>query len=193
MIRFVDLSPTVRRLVGAGLVAVLALGVAWFGNRVMQEGNRGPAGTPEVGGEPEGIALRTVTLYFAEPNGVGLRAERREVLARPDRGGNVAAAMTELAAGPLTGLGPVLPRGTRVRHVFVDGSGGAYIDFTADVRRGFPGALPEEMRAVTAIARTLAANFDDLRTFVILVDGKPAATLGGHLDVSRPLTLAEWN
>lgn len=186
-------TPNVKTMVGVGLLLVLALFVAWFGNRVMQEGNRGPAGTPEVGVEPKGTPLRTVTLYFGDRSGAGLRAERREILAHADRGGDVAAMMGELAAGPLTGLEPVLPPGTKVRHVFVDATGGVYLDFSAEIRSGFTGALPQEMRALTAIARTLSRNFAELRSFVILIDGKPAATLAGHLDISRPLTLAEWD
>lgn len=186
------MTPTLRRVLGALGILLLAGTVALLGQRLFKEGSRGPAGTPEVGAEPEGLALRTVTIYFGSPDAAGLAAERREVLAQADLAGDVAAAVGELAAGPIGKLRPVLPPGTRVEHVFTDGAGNVYLDFSPELRRRFEGGLPGEILALRALARTLAVNFNRINAFVILIDGRPASTLGGHLDLSRPLFVADW-
>lgn len=186
------MTPTTRRIAGAAGILLLALVVALLGQRLFKEGSRGPAGTPEVGAEPEGLALRTVTVYFGAADAAGLAAERREVLAHDDLAGDVAATVAELAAGPIGALRPVLPAGTHLHHVFADASGNVYLDFGPELASRFEGGLPGEILALRALARTLAANFGRVGSFVILIDGKPAATLGGHLDISRPLAVADW-
>jgi hypothetical protein len=169
-----------RRATGALGILLLAGTVALLG-QLLFKGSRGPPAR-QGGAEPEGLALRTVTIYFGSPDAAGLAAERREVLAHADLAGDVAAAVGELAAGPIGKLRPVLPPGTRVEHVFTDGAGNVYLDFSPELRRRFEGGLPGEILALRGLARTLAVNFNRINAFVILIDGKPASTLGSHLD-----------
>ena len=68
------MTPTLRRALGAGGILLLALVVALLGQRLFKEGSRGPAGTPEVGAEPEGLALRSLTVYFGARDAAGLAA-----------------------------------------------------------------------------------------------------------------------
>lgn len=180
----------------AWMAAILALlvTIGYLGNRIFTRERQGPAGATAPGEEPEGIEFRTVTLYFGDPDSVGLVAERRDVLARPDQAGNLAGALEDLAAGPTTALVPLFPAGTRVRHVFLDGSSGTvYIEFSRELLGGPAGGLSRELMLVRSIARTLSANFPGLSRFQILVEGRAVPALGGHLDTGRPLLLSEWN
>lgn len=184
---------TPGRIAWAAAVLALLLAIGFLGNRIFTRERQGAAGTEALGEEPEGIEFRTVTLYFGDPDSVGLSAERRDVLARSDLAGNLTGALEDLAAGPLTRLVPTLPPGTRVRHVYLDGSGTVYVDFSGELLAGPAGGLSRELLAVCSIARTLSANFSGLSRFQILVEGRAVPTLGGHLDTGRPLRLSEWN
>ena len=47
----------------------------------------------------------------------------------------------------------------------------------------------EELLAVYALVNSIVLNFPAVRKVQILLDGRPATTLAGHVDLSRPLTL----
>jgi hypothetical protein len=181
------------RIAGAVLVLVLLVAIAVLGNRIFTAERRGPAGTEALGDEPLGLEIRTLTLYFGARDSVALAAERRDIQARPDLTGNLSGMMADLAAGPLTDLVPVIPAGTRVRHVFVDPAGTVYIDFSGEIQSGLDGGLSHELMVIRSIARTMTVNFTGLNRLQILVDGRIVPSLGGHLDTSRPLALAEWD
>ena len=184
---------TPGKILSAAVVLALLAGIGIIGNRLFTEEKRGPAGTEVTGDEPLGIELRTVTLYFGAPDSISLTPERRDVPARSDMAGNLTGALEDLAAGPLGPLVPTLPQGTRVMHVFLDGEGTAYVDFSPDFLVGMDGSLSREVMAIRSIARTLAANFTGLTRLQILVEGRIVPTLGGQLDLTRPLELSEWN
>ena len=184
---------TPGRIVGGVAVLVLLLAIGFLGNRIFTRERPGAAGTEAPGEESEGIEFRTVTLYFGDPDSVGLSAERRDVLARSDQAGNLTGALEDLAEGPMTGLVPTFPPGTRVRHVFLDGSGTVTMDFSRELLAGPAGGLSRELMVLRSIARTLSANFSGLSRFQLLVEGRAVPSLGGHLDTGRPLLLSEWN
>lgn len=176
----------------AGVLGVL-IAIAVFGHLLFRGEQAGPAGTTEVGDESAGTEFRTVTLYFADPEGTGLAAERRDLLAGGDTSTLVAATIEALAAGPLGRLAPTLPRGTRIRNVFVDREGVVYIDFSGELAAGLRGAgLSEETLLLRSLARTLGVNFRGARRLVVLVQGEPVDALAGYFDLSRPLVLSEW-
>ena len=48
------------------------------------------------------------------------------------------------------------------------------------------------MATLTTILRTVALNFPDTRSCVILVEGAQVETLAGHLDMARPFDPRRW-
>ena len=80
-----------------------------------------------------------------------------------------------------------LPAGTRLRQVFVLDNGVAYLDFSADLREGMGGGSMEELLTVYAIVDSVVLNIAEIDRVGILVNGRPVATLNGHLDLRRPL------
>lgn len=186
------LRPTRSRVIGALLVLVLLGAMALIGNRLFTRERLGAAGTEALGDEPVGLEIRTLTLYFGVADSVALGAERRDIPSHSDLSRDLADLFDDLAAGPATDLVPLLPKGTRVRHVFLDGSGTVYVDFTGELVTGFQGGLSRELLLVRSIARTLTANSTGISRLQILVNGRAVPSLGGHIDLSRPLTLSEW-
>ena len=58
---------------------------------------------------------------------------------------------------------------------------------------GLPvGGSAAEYYSISALVRTLGANFPEVRAVQILVDGQPVDSLAGHFDTSGPLDVATW-
>lgn len=187
------MKPTAARVTGAVVVLVLLIAIAVVGNRIFTRERLGPAGTEAPGEEPIGLEIRTLTLYFGARDSVALVAERRDLPSHSDLSGDLAETFDDLAAGPTSAASLALvPEGTRVRHVFVDGAGTVYVDFTGEFLTGMKGGLSEELMLIRSIARTLSVNYAGLSHLQILVDGRVVDVLGGHLDLSRPLPLSKW-
>ena len=63
----------------------------------------------------------------------------------------------------------------------------AYVDLSAEVRP-LPGAGSQgELLSVYSLVNSVVANFPVVKRVQLLVDDKPVETLGGHVDLSRPL------
>lgn len=64
----------------------------------------------------------------------------------------------------------------------------AVIDLNRNVKRKPLGAMGAELLCVQAIVNTALANCETAACALILVEGQPADTLWGHIDISGPLT-----
>jgi len=142
----------------------------------------------------QAVGLRSVVLYFADPSAEGLVTERREIPAGAVLEERVEATLRALAAGPdQQGALPILPREARVVQSFYDEEDGVlYVDFNTALVTQQPGGSAAEYYSISALVRTLGANFPEVTAVQILVDGQPVDSLAGHFDTSRPLDVATW-
>lgn len=147
-----------------------------------------PAARPEGEVAAAEAARRiSVRLYFDAPDQDGLLSEEREVAFSSDLARQVRIVVEELARGPQTALVPTLPPETRVLDVFVVAQGAAYVNLSAEAASGMPGGSTAELHSVYSVVNTVVTNFPAVRRVQILVDGRPVTSLGGHVDLSRPL------
>jgi Sporulation and spore germination len=134
----------------------------------------------------------TATLFFGSPDGQSLVPMRRDVpLAESvvEQGRQIVVAqLTEVAPEPYVS---VIPPGTMLRAFYVTERGDAFVDLSSDVVRAHPGGSLNELLTVYAIVNAVAANLPAARRVQILVDGKEADTIAGHVDLRRPLTRNE--
>jgi hypothetical protein len=171
------------------VVAVTAPRWAHWLRREVPEPESGDSGG---GGGEEEEAPRVerqinVKLFFQAADRPGLAIEERPVKFSTDLAGQVRAVMDELIRGPRTGLQPTLAAQTRVLEVFVSARGVAYVDLSKEARDVASGGSEAELITVYSVVNSLTANFPALKRVQILVDDKPAATLAGHVDLTRPL------
>jgi spore germination protein GerM len=151
----------------------------------------------EITGEIEiadELGTRSVTLYFGNRRADGLVSETRSIQTRLHRDEEVEAVVAELIAGPERG-GAVrtLPAGTRLRQAFYDEEQRLlYLDFSQELVSGLNGGSAMELVTLGALLKTIAVDFPEIEQVQILVDGLEVETLGGHVDVTRPLRTAEW-
>jgi spore germination protein GerM len=176
-----------RRLWGWLLVMVLvvaAVGALWvlFGSL---RRDRGPLGTAM---QDETLARgEELTIWFASLQEDALVSEKRRGLPGGTTVERARSALQELIAGPKTEALRTLPAEAKVREVFIDDQGTAYVDFTEALSRNHPGGPWSEMLTIRSIIQTLVANIPQIKHVQILIEGHEVDTLAGHVDIRRPL------
>jgi hypothetical protein len=124
----------------------------------------------------------SVTLYY--PHEGMLAAVPALVTRQPDAQSLARAALAALFADQRARLEPVL-RDIRLRELYLDGSGTAYLDLTPGQQKDVHASAWEEQLAIYALVNTLLQNFQEIKQVVLLLDGGEAQTLAGHMDLSR--------
>jgi spore germination protein GerM len=146
--------------------------------------------TADVAPETADAVMRhlNVLIYFPSSEGEGLDGEPREIFMTAAPGDRAKQILADLIAGPdqATRLRSI-PRGTRLRQVYVLENGTAYVDFSADLRQGMGGGSTGELLTVYSIVNSVVLNIPEIRRVGILIEGRPVETLNGHIDLSRPL------
>jgi hypothetical protein len=172
------------------VVAVTAPRWAHVLRREVPEQESGPTGGGGGGSEEETARLERqikVKLFFQAADRPGLAIEERSVSFSTDLAGQVRAVMEELIRGPRAGLQPTLAPETRVLEVFVSARGVAYVDLSKEARAVASGGSEAELITVYSVVNSLIVNFPALKRVQILVEDRPASTLAGHVDLTRPL------
>ncbi len=157
-----------------------------------------PAPTPIV--PPTPIPARHVVLYFESEVDGRLHSESRDLPIMPDDIALLRAVSAAVLDGPKTpGLLSPFPEGWRVRAAFRLKDGLAVLDLEPPQdKKGdrSPGVPPsrwetgshEELLAAQSVMISAAKNVVGLSRFVLLVGGEPVETLGGHIDLTHPLS-----
>jgi hypothetical protein len=127
------------------------------------------------------------TLYYADAEGQTLVPIQREVPLAEDpvaQGRQILGAQMAPAPEPYVS---VIPEGTMLRAFYVTERGDAFVDLSRDVSANHPGGSFTELLTVYAIVNAVTANLPAIQRVQILIDGKEADTLAGHVDLRRPL------
>ena len=144
-----------------------------------------PAKEEEAAGEVE--RKINVKLFFQAADRPGLVIEERSVTFSTDLSRQLRGVVEELVRGSKIGLGPTLAPETKVLDVFVTARGVAYVDLSKDVVAGHPGGSEAERMTVYSVVNSLGTSFPAVKRVQILIEDKPALTLAGHVDLTRPL------
>lgn len=180
-----------RQIATVGLVALIALaGGLWL---VMRPSKQPAAPEPrQVESVPEGT--RNVTLYFADVDEPGMRAETRELAVGRRVDEQVRQVVDALIAGPATEESiSAIPSGTQLLSVMVDAdSGTVYLDFSSELVAAHPGGSAAEYCTVASIVRTVGENFPELQSVQLLVDGSQVESIAGHVRADQPFLVREW-
>jgi len=130
-----------------------------------------------------------ISLYFLSAEEPKLAVEKRIINQAANTLDQVKLTVVELIRGPTAALIPTIPDETSLREVFLDEKGCAYVDFSIDISRNHPGGTTGELATILSIVNTLSANFpEEIRKVQILISGKEAKTIAGHIDISMPIS-----
>jgi spore germination protein GerM len=127
-----------------------------------------------------------VTLFFSDASEGKLHPEERDIAKPAEPGAFLRALFEELARGPRRpGLIGVLPPRIQLRNGFLMPSGEVVLDIAVDSSLSFGSA--EELSIVSSLVDTTLQNVANTQSVRILVNGEPAESLGGHVDLTRPM------
>ena len=181
-----------RRSAIAGTVVVLVVLVAViFWAKQALPGFGRPAPTPGVAAAPAvpvppGRRIKARLFYVAE-DGTRLTSIERDVTygeGADEQAREIIAAQIAPVVDPLVSA---IPPGTTLRAVFITKTGDAYVDLSREARAAHPGGTVNELLTVYTIVNALTVNLPAVTGVQLLVDGKEADTLSGHVDLRRPL------
>ena len=185
-----------QRLAAAGAALAVVLGAAtvfwWPALRdrlALSEDVRAPAGADGPAGEARS---ETARLAFLAPDGRTLEEETREVMLRLSPAAAARGILEEVLAGSRQGRGAVLPPGARVRQVFVDKRGVAYVDLSPEALGDPRGDDPwaPVVRAALAVAASLGMSIPEIAQVQVLVDGREIPVVADGVDLRRPMPAA---
>ena len=138
------------------------------------------------GGTPPPVPTVRVTLFFPGAEDAGLRREERDIPRPTGPSAYLRALFAELEKGPTgSGLARAMPNRVHLRNAFLLPEGQAVVDLAVDA--GLSLGSEEEMTIVASLVDTVLQNVAETTRVRILVNGEPAETLGGHVDLTHPL------
>ena len=173
--------------IAAALIVVVI--VAWGASRLLErvvspppEEPAAAAPVPPAANVPRIIA----TLYYGTSDGQALAAVKREVpLGDGPRAQGRQILESELEAAPAPYLS-LIPPGTMLRAFYITERGDAFVDLSPEVSTMHPGGSTNELLTVYAIVNAVTGNLSSVERVQILIGGKQADTLAGHVDLRRP-------
>jgi len=130
-----------------------------------------------------------VKLYFESPD-LLLVAETRNLALPASPAGALSATVRELFKGSANAAVPrPFPADTVVRAAYLLPDGTAFVDLGGPtLTQGWGTGSHEELMAVYSVVQTVTANFPEAKRVRLLVNGEPAETLAGHIDLARALS-----
>lgn len=144
---------------------------------------------------------RNVLLYFTNPDGHDLVAERRSIRFTTSTADNCKRALQELMSGPREELLPIVPPDTDIRAAFLLDSGRLVINFTRDLKVGALSSVSAEALMIYGIVNTVSqpelVGKDGKRVHSVqfLVEGTVQTDqFPAHFDLSEPVEPdSRWN
>lgn len=148
-----------------------------------------PAVAPPAAVEPTAGPHIKATLFYASGDGQRLVGVQQDVPLAEGTVAQVRALVTALLATPAaeTTLVSTIPEGTTLRGVYVSDRLEVFVDLDATVRTNHKGGSMQELLTVYSIVNTVTVNLPTVSAVQILIDGREADTLAGHVDLRRPL------
>ena len=131
---------------------------------------------------------KIVTLFFSEEEGEYLVEEKREILKTGRVEEEARETIVELIKGPRGRLIPALPPHTRLLTLQMDQSGVAKVNFDQTLSKEHPGGSSAEMLTLYSIVNSLTHNFPQIKRVQILIEGKAAESIAGHISLKQPVS-----
>ncbi len=133
-------------------------------------------------GAEDFTALR---LYYPVGNRIDL--VEKKVPRRTKQMAMAAAVIEEYFKGPGNGKASQVPQNVKLLGLYKDSSQIIYVDLSDELRRNFQGDALTEYLLLKGIYESLISNLQDVQDIKILIEGKEAETLGGHIYIKYPL------
>ena len=136
--------------------------------------------------ESQHLDKPVVHLYFSDRSNAFLKAEKRDFLHSNNPSELGKAIVEALINGPNSGLMRTMPADTSLRAFYITRDGTAYVDISDTIKGTHPGGVKSELLTIYSMVNSLILNIPGIDAVKILIGGKEAMTLNGHIDVRFP-------
>ena len=126
-------------------------------------------------------------LYFADRDYYYLMSEQRVVSHSGDSVDYARAIVEALLKGPQNSLIRTIAANAKLRAIYIVPDGVCYVDLSSDVGKDHPGGCNSELLTIYSVVNSLILNVSEIKRVKLLIDGKEAQTLAGHIDLAFPL------
>jgi len=123
-----------------------------------------------------------ITLYF--PSDGMLAPASAAVRRQPDGQSQAREILAAMLGDPRTAQTALL-KDVRLREIYLDAAGTAYVDLATAPQKEIRASAGEELAAIYAIVNTLMQNIEEIKHIRVLLDGREVQTLAGHIDLTR--------
>ncbi len=132
------------------------------------------------------VTQSAANLYFSDKDNDYLIAETRPLPGgkAPEDFGK--AIVQALERGPQEGLIRTIPAGTRVRALYLAQGGTAVVDLSESISENHPGGCKTEILTIYSLVNSLVLNIPEIESVKLLIGGREAMTLAGHVDLRFP-------
>lgn len=130
----------------------------------------------------------TATLFYVSDDGMALVPAQREVpFAEPvvEQARQVVLAQIARPEPPLVSA---IPPDTTLRAIYLSERGDLFVDLTSQLSTRHPGGSLDELFTVYTIVNAVTVTLPAVTRVQILLDGREADTLAGHVDLRNPLS-----
>jgi hypothetical protein len=176
----------IKRVVGVALLVLLFLAGVTGGYLYFSKIFSGEDSISEgVGPSTKTEELFSLRIYY--PYGNKLQIEERRL---PRRTGQVAiaeAAVEEFLKGPSNDSALKIPKNTKLLCLYKGADRIIYLDLSDEFRRNFQGDVFAEFLLLKGLYESIISNVEEVEDVKVLIEGKEAETLGGHLYLLYPL------
>lgn len=166
------------------LFSILILAVSGF--YYLQAEEKKPEKDVKVLRQTVASKKEPVYLYFADKRSIFLVAEETFISHPKDPVSFGKLIIKTLVDGSISNRERTLPKETRLRTLFVDQDGTAYVDFAGNIKEFMKTGCYDEIIAIYSIVNSLVLNVPEIKRVKILIGGQESETLSGHLDLSQP-------
>lgn len=139
-------------------------------------------GQPKLAQPPRPDEPLTIVLYFPLE---GMLASGSVAVKRQPDGQSQARVILAAMLGDQRVAQTALLKDVRLRELYLDASGTAYVDLASVQQKEIRVSARDELIALYAVVNTLVQNIEEIKHVRVLLDGREAQTLAGHIDLSR--------
>ncbi len=81
----------------------------------------------------------------------------------------------------------IKPYGIKLLDLYMDRQGIVYIDLSDEIRKNFEGDAGKEYSFIAGLYSSIKKSVRNISAIKLLIDGREAESIGGHIDISRPI------
>jgi len=130
-----------------------------------------------------GDKQRDAALFFGDTVNDGFKISSEKIFESVSTINQVKQVILFLLSGPKEGFLRLIPEGTSLREAYLDSNLICYLDFSREIAANHKGGTTGEYLTVYSIINTIFYDFPKISGVKILIDGKEAETLAGHIAI----------